>query len=327
MTPEFDLPGFGSKTKAECNTVTYADYCPECHEVEPKFYHCNNWQCPECLHWTAARAGRRVAERLIGSHAALCDTGTYPGHVNHVMLSVPVSEYDGFDETEMKKLAVKYAKQIGISGGAIAFHPYRIKGDLKKPIRLAMKAQGLEGGDWVGVHANVLGFKSWRDYAVFSPHFHVVGYFKLKEQSDAFIRRTGWVYKNVSMSERHHAEGFEDVRRIFTYILTHHSIAPRRHNVTYFGNASYSKIETKTWKETQLKKCPDCSAQMFRIPVWSEKRVKEIRSGVCKVELDESNSMSRVITVRHFYTVRTRQAGLEAFCSDSPPGPPARLPA
>lgn len=87
-----------------------------------------------------------------------------------------------------------------------------------------MKAQGLEGGDWTGVHANVLGFEPWCDYAYFSPHYHIVGCFRLKEQSDMFIRRTGWVYKNVSMSECHHAENQEGVRRIFAYVLTHHSM-------------------------------------------------------------------------------------------------------
>lgn len=315
----FNLPGFGSKTKPECNTVTYADYCPDCHQVEPKYYHCFNWECPECLHWTASRAAKRIAERIIGCHAALCDTGIYPGHINHLTFSPPAFEYDGFDLDKMKKKAIEYAKAVGVSGGAIAFHPYRIKGDLKKPIRRAMKAMGLEGGDWDGVHANVLGLKSWRDYAYFSPHFHIVGYFKLKEQSDDFIRRTGWVYKNISMSERHHAENKDGVCRIFAYVLTHHAIEKRRHNVTYFGDAYYSKFETKTWKEIELKKCPDCSSQMFRIPVWSEKRVKEIRSGACKVELDECHSKSRLITIRHFYTVRTKQAGLDAFCSESPP--------
>lgn len=174
LIPEFNLPGFGSKTKHECNTVTYADYCPDCHEVDPKYYHCNNWNCPDCLHWTATRAAKRIAERIIGSHAALCDTGTYPGHVNHFTFSPPAWVYDNFDLDKMKKLVIKYAKQVGISGGAIAFHPYRIKGNLKKPIRRAMKAMGLEGGEWDGVHANVLGLESWRDYAYFSPHFHIV---------------------------------------------------------------------------------------------------------------------------------------------------------
>jgi hypothetical protein len=58
---------------------------------------------------------------------------------------------------------------------------------------------------------------------------------------------------------------------------------------------------------------------MYRVPIWSEKRVKEIRAGVCKVELDESHSKSRLVTIRHFYAVRTQQADLDAFCSDSPP--------
>lgn len=313
----FNLPGFGRQTKAECNTVTYADHCPDCRHTDPKYSHCNNWECPTCLHWTAARAAKRIAERLLGCHAALCDTGVYPGHVNHFTFSPPISEYGNFDLDKMKKMAVKYAKQVGISGGSIAFHPYRIKGDLKKRIRRAMKAMGLEGGDWVGVHANVLGLKSWRDYVYFSPHFHIVGYFKLKEQSNDFIRRTGWVYKNISMSERHRAEGYGDVCRIFAYILTHHAIEKRRHSVTYFGDAYYSKFETKTWKEIELKKCPDCSAQMYRVPVWSEKRVKEIRSGAFKVEIDESYSKSRLITIRHFYTVKTHQSSIEKFCGDS----------
>ncbi|HEY9758841.1 MAG TPA: hypothetical protein V6C97_26975 [Oculatellaceae cyanobacterium] len=308
MIPEFNLPGFGSKTKAECNTVTYADYCPDCHQVEPKFYHCFNWECPECLPWTSSRAARRVAERLSGCHAALHAAGGSPGNINHVMLSVPASEYDGFDLDKMWGKAKDYAKQIGFSGGAIAFHPCRIKGGRagEKRILRAMKIQGLKGGSWVGVHADVLGLDDWRDYAVFSPHFHIVGYFKLKEQSDEFYHRTGWTYKNITWSKRHRAEGHKDIRRIFAYVLTHHAVVPGKQNVRYFGNISYNKMFTKTWKETELKACPDCSEQMYRIPVKSADEVKKIRSGVCRVELDESHKMSRLITVRHFYIVRAR---------------------
>lgn len=323
MIPEFNLPGFGKKTKAECNTVTYADYCPDCRQTDPKYYHCNNWECPVCLHWTAARAALRIAERLLLCLIALCAFGTYPGHINHFVLSVPASEYDNFDLDKMKKQAVKYAKQIGISGGAIAFHPYRVIEDLKKPIRRAMKARGLDGGDWVGIHANVLGLGSWREYVVFSPHFHIVGYFKLKEKSNDFVRRTGWVYKNISVAEHRYAENQEGVRRIFAYALTHHAIAKGKHNVTYFGNASYNKFETDVWKEIQAKSCPDCSAQMFRVPVWSERTLKEIRSGALKVDLTGLKK-SRRIVIHRYYRVRTRQTDLDAFCSMGPPGPPAR---
>lgn len=320
MTQEYNLPGFGSRTKESCNTVTSADYCPDCHRVDARFYHCNNWECPECYHWTAAKAARRIADRVYGCYLAWRSFGKNLGYVNHFEFSVPESEYEGFDKDSNKAKAVAYAKDVGVSGGAVAFHPYRIKKELQRPVRLAMEAAGMKGGSWDGIHSDVLGLGDWRNYAVFGPHFHIVGYFSMKEKSNEFQKRTGWVYKNISWSKRHHAEDKDAVRRIFSYLLTHHSVSKGKQNVTYFGTASYSKVSKKSYKEKELKKCPDCSGQMYQIAIWTEERIEQIRAGTHKVVLDEFNPKSRCVVVHNFYTVRTSQATIETYYSDDDPG-------
>lgn len=313
------VAGFGSVTNPLCNTVTSADYCPDCHKVDVRHYHCKNWECPVCYPWTAARAGKRAADRLNGAFWAWRSIGKHPGNMNHFMLSVPASEYVGFDPGKGRTKAVALAKQIGVSGGSIVYHERRIKKEFKRLIGDAMRALGLEGGLWAGVHADVLRLPSVDDYTVFSPHYHIVGFFRLKEKSNEFFKRTGWTYKNISWAKRHRVESKEDVKKIVTYQLTHHAVSVGKHAVTYFGTASYNKVTKKTYKEKQLKTCLRCSGQMYQVPVWSERQLIEMKAGEYRYTVDEDSIRSRLVTVHTYYTVRTSQALIDKSLDCSPP--------
>ncbi|HEX3037302.1 MAG TPA: hypothetical protein VHT73_19635, partial [Thermodesulfobacteriota bacterium] len=121
------LPGYGKKTKDICNTVTSADYCPSCHRTLGHYYHCKNFMCPECFRSAARQAATRAADYLLGCHEAWRAFGKHLGYINHIELSIPAGEYHDFNKTKKYSRAIKYAKQIGISGGGVVFHAFRIK--------------------------------------------------------------------------------------------------------------------------------------------------------------------------------------------------------
>lgn len=321
------LPGYGSKTKEECNTVTSADYCPSCHRTVGHYYHCKNFHCPECYRAAAYQAAVRAADRLAGCHKAWRAIGKNLGYTNHIELSVPESEYQDFDKKKMIARAIKNANGIGISGGGLNFHAYRIKREYKRPIQRAISAAKKKMGSWEAIHENILGLPSVSDYLVFSPHFHIVGYFKMKQKSNEFYKETGWTYKNISWSKGRGSENQEGVTKIFAYLLTHHAINPevegrkgRSEAIHYFGAASKNKVSRETWKEKQDKKCT-CGEQMYRIAIWSEERIQQIQEGLHKIELDEFNPKSKITIVHNKYRVRTFQATVETQFKDDSPGP------
>lgn len=313
------LPGFGKKTKEYCNTVTSADYCPSCHRTIGHYYHCKNYGCPECFRSAARQAAVRAADYLLGCHTAWKAFGRHLGYINHIELSVPDNEYKDFDKKEMNAKAIKYAKQIGISGGGLVFHPFRIKKEYQRPIQKAIKAAGKKMGSWDGVRENILGLPSPEDYLVFSPHFHIVGYFRIKQKSSDFYKQTGWTYTNISRKHGRGSENQDGVFKIYSYILTHHYYEERKQSIHYFGTASKNKVSRDTWKEKKNKKCA-CGEQMYKIAIWSEERIQQIQEGTHKIELDEFNPKSKIIIVHNRYRVRTSQATVDTYYKDDPPG-------
>jgi hypothetical protein len=334
LLPDYNLPGFSYQHSDRCNTPNYIEYCPDCGHTGVHSYHCNRWDCPVCYPWTAAKAARNASNRLWGVYQAWGNQGIDVGYLNHIVVSVPPSEYDNFDEKTAKKKMIKYAKQFGLSGGAVVFHPYRIIDEVEDVLRLVLQERGIKGGPWLGVHKNVLRFgyldgrliDSWLDYVEFAPHWHIVGYFKLKERSDSFESRTGWVYTNVSVSKYHAPLDRAGAKRTLAYLCTHHRVEKGKQSVTYFGIASPNKVKRDVSVEFKVAKCSVCykgykhldldnnvigassRGDLYRIPVRSsihaEKLLDDIRYRRFKFK-PEDYSKAWYPVVHYFYSVRT----------------------
>ncbi|MGE5456893.1 MAG: hypothetical protein ACM3RX_00915 [Methanococcaceae archaeon] len=312
----FLLPGTGEKTKEECNTITHADYCPDCHNVEPHYYHCKNFLCPECYKWAAWQAATKAADYLYGCAKAWRAIGLQTGFVNHIELSVPESQYEEFDEKKTYAKAIRYAVSIGIFGGGMVFHAFRIKEEYQRPIQQALSALGKKMGSWeAAIHHNILGLPSVAGYLYFSPHYHVVGHFKLKEKSSKFYKKSGWTYTNISIKKHRGCESQKAVKNIYSYLLTHHAHKPGKQSIHYFGICAKNKVQREIWKTKEDKKCI-CGGQMYRIAIWTEERVEQIRRGEWKIELDDFNPKSKKIIVHNFYRVRTTQTEISTFYED-----------
>lgn len=331
---EYNLPGFGNQTSSKCNVPNFVEYCPDCQHTDVHSYHCTRWDCPICYAWTAKKRARETATRLFGTYDAWRLHGTDVGYMNQIVISPPPSEYENFDEKTAKKKLHKFCKEIGLLGGAVVFHPFRLPDEVEDVLFQVMRRNDIPGGYWEGLHKNALvsGFlngrliESWRDCVEFSPHWHIVGFFKLKERSDSFYERTGWTYKNVSMEKYHEPLDFEGAKRTIAYLCTHHRIEKGRQSVTYFGKAAPNQVIHTTETEMKVKKCSECykeyqdmdlegkvtcivtQGDLYRIPVRSSVESDQLLEDIRfrRFNFDPKNYQKAWYPViHHFYKVRT----------------------
>jgi len=300
VLPEFCIPGSQEKTSDFCNTVVSAEYCRDCGKVEARFYHCNDWGCPTCYFWTASRAAHRLEDRLTGVQRAYALIGKHPGRIMHVIFSVPESEYEDFDYKESRKSCIEFSKMIGVLGGSVIFHPFRVKKEYRKPLFDALKAAGLPGGIWRGIHEDILSLGSWREYVFFAPHFHVLGFYpRVVLKSNKFFELTGWTYKAVGVAQD------RNIYRTARYVLTHHAVLPG-HAAVYFGIASYSKTSVESLRVTSFKRCPKCGSEDYYLVSCSEFMFSRYLEGL--KPSDESLLLHvRVVKNVKKYKVRLKQ--------------------
>lgn len=330
---EYQIPGMGVQHCDKCNEPNFVEYCPDCHHTDVHSYHCNRWDCPVCYPWTANRRARETANRLWGIKKAYEAAGIDVGFINHVVISPPPSVYDCFNEDVAAKDMRKHAKAIGLSGGCSVFHPYRIKDEIEDVLRNERKIGNLKTSNWIALHAGYLdGFtingceiKSMADCIEFSPHWHIVGFFKLKERSDSFYERTGWTYKNVSWEVYHEPLDKDGIRRTLAYLCTHHRYQKGKQSIRYFGIASPNKVSCVVTREMKVAKCPACSVDakqmnldggvfadlskgdLYRLPVHSardaEHLIDDIKLGKFRFDPKLYNKCWYPV-VHRFYTVR-----------------------
>lgn len=228
----------------------------------------------------------------------------------HVIFSVPAAAYDDFNYEKACKKCIEFTKTIGILGGSIIFHPYRIKKEYHKPLFDALKGLSLPGGIWRAVHDNLLNLNSWEDYVYFSPHFHVLGYYpKIVVKSDVFYETTGWTYKAIGVTQQ------RNVFRTARYLLTHHAV-PEGHKqaVHYFGIASYSKTSVESLKVTTFKACPACGSENYYIIHCGSVMFSRYLEGLRPSD-EQMFVHVRVVKTLKKYTVKLRQLSVSDCCA------------
>lgn len=131
---------------------------------------------------------------------------------------------------ELRKLSYFYAKKVGFVGGSCIFHPFRQCSYTKR---------------WY-----------------VSPHFHMLGFGWIKgEIVSSIFKEFGWIFKNKGVRKSVGSTAF--------YQLTHSGIwygEGKKHNVTWFGYLSYSRLKVKPELE-KLDLCPLCGQELRKL-VW-----------------------------------------------------------
>lgn len=314
---DFHLMGTGEVTSPRCNTVVAVKYCSDCGHGEARYHHCHNWDCPECYFWNASDSAYDVVQRLLGVQRANAAIGKHPGRILHVTFSVPLSEWEDFRLDKARRKLYRFAKMVGIYGGAVVFHAYRIREELKVPLLDAMKGTGLIGGLWAGVHEDLLGLGSWKSYVVLGPHFHVLGFYPhVLMKSNVFYETTGWTYKAIGVTRT------RNVFKTARYQLSHVAIDGSLQAITYFGVAAYNMTCVETVKTITFETCPKCGSDNYFLLRCGAHRFEQLSAGVQlidgkfqRVKPDDSELILHVRLVKtvKFFTVRTEQAGLASF--------------
>jgi hypothetical protein len=253
-----NIPGVGVVTNDSCGCIKYVDRCPVDGYIKKGFYSCHNYECPVCYKSAAHQAGLRVEDRLSGVSKELRRFGVKTGYPVHVIFSPREGVFTPSDGIpEMRRVVYDLARVVGMIGGVVVFHPYRILPGIKAEL-VSHNLKGDPMKYWDLVRLDVLGLGSWKNYVYWSPHFHVVGYFpEVKMKSDEFQRLHDWSYKNIGVTD--------SICATVTYILTHHAHKKGYTGYTYFGHFSYSCAKiVKTLYDEEPVLCPHCCAHLDR---------------------------------------------------------------
>jgi len=261
----FSISGMGERTDEDCGVWFKRLVCSECgKEFERIKRSCHNRRCPECWGDWLNRAVADLCERLEGYRQAyeawreervkegVKGLRREIGNPMHVILSPPPSEYGKGTPEDLKRLrrkARRFVREIGLWGGYLIFHAFRIRESLKPHLAKFNRPY------WDLVREDVLGLGGWEYYVVYSPHFHVVGFGRCKEKSNDFYERTGWIYK----FKGHLAK--KDRWGAVRYLLSHATFADGTRTHTAFGNMVFLVAEVVERGKEPLT-CPKCGSPL-----------------------------------------------------------------
>lgn len=215
---------------------------------------CHKPTCPVCCkHGWAVREARMIEARL-------SECSKRFGQVEHIIVSVPKSDYGLRLESLRSKVIHSVLKKRGVLGGVMIFHAFRYRN----------RAVLLNG---------IFNPRGW----YFSPHFHVLGYIlggygkcrSCKCMNDGtFIKcRQCKGFEGRTRREYEHDKCIVKVKGARKsvvgtawYQLNHCSIksgVERFHAATWFGTCSYRKL--KVTSELKKAVCPICQHELERL--------------------------------------------------------------
>lgn len=248
------IPGTGEKYEDCKSGVARRLVCersPSEHPViQVGLRSCGRPECPECWSTWAMRQSDRCGSRITGFR----DATRHRYHPRHVIVSLDddesgslLDEYEGNPGILYRKIKGalrKQAQAVGVKGGAMVIHYYRVD-----HLDFPEYDQDSKYKIWEQVRRT----GRWYDIVRFSPHAHIIAY--------GYLNKVGgdkFAYKNKGPLQTR-----EDVERVAYYMLSHCTLPPKGHALTYFGCCSYSKLTVaskRAW--TMPLMCPVCGAHM-----------------------------------------------------------------
>lgn len=256
-------------------------------------------ECPACYSSALTRSARRIARVVRAYHERVdrLDLMVNPElaahhramavHLNHFVLSVNPGKYpEGTDEKKIRAAAVRICSKVGIEGGMLAVHPWRIKENVKSRLgRICRKIEvtSLEEKEkkfWVLIREDILKLGSWRSYIDWSPHVHILGYGYLlpqttPEEKQAFKKiSAGWFVKKIKRGSGYDIEQAplkecfdgqevqDPVAATAYYILSHAALRKGRNLYVWFGFLNPQKLrkDGKVIADKVPVVCPKCNS-------------------------------------------------------------------
>ena len=233
FTDGVKLPGFGLPTK-QCQRYVPRGVCEAGH-IQLARSSCELRRCPD--HWrewatrgTESAVARLAAYREAQSHA-------WDKRMVHVVLSPEWGERVTERRLwQRRSEAQQIAKDVGMRGGYMVVHPYRLTSELNELYRTA-KDHGLPGDYKKWRFARELTGGRWdhlKQYLCVHPHYHVIGPARDVDVSGV----DGWVVKKLSTLPRHELEDpepYEATARMAWYQRSHAAHQAGRHSASWFG--------------------------------------------------------------------------------------------
>jgi hypothetical protein len=254
-----------------CGTVRTGAKCPECNTRVIITNNCDKPECPVCHSKYAQSHGSDVSDFLDGSNRAYYNAGVKLGYLKHYTISPPqdwaieqAKTYKGFKKVRDK--AKKHLQALGLVGGSIVFHYYRLLPQISDLIKKQGYGTGKvsKGSLWQGALDDCLGLGSVYSYVYPSPHFHVIAVGR-NSDTNVYYAKTGWLLKLInSINERSLSRRYRHLKNVATYQLNHASRLVQNgkyktHAVSYFGcfSSHYVGVEQE-FLQQEAYPCPVC---------------------------------------------------------------------
>lgn len=229
------LPGQGTYGKG-CGDVVPKS-CPSCGHHHWGESSCRQKMCPSCYNKWAYIQGEKASTRMWVAKAHWFRG--YPVRIVHVVVSHPV--YDGWEEADYRKRTQQVLRRHGLVGGSMVCHTMREEGDM-----------GRVPDGYIHYHC-----------VSFAPGNLVAG--GMPEDGRAVFA----VIKDHETKSYSGMKNRVQIAKCITYILTHASVAPHTHAVTWWGIVSYNRMNQRTLEtefpeayqaiaERSQAKCPQC---------------------------------------------------------------------
>ena len=293
------IPGTGQISDPDqCGTWHSSAACsadPE-HWVRHIEHHCDNPSCPICWSSWAKKQSNRVSERIRGyieaSNRGQATLGGIPlaawhkdntRYLNHFALSAPGAVVrPDMDIDEIKELGRGMARRVGITGGVMIFHPYRINKALRSRLVAAchatarMNEEDRDKKFWELVREDALGLGSWMEYVVWGPHFHIIGFGRLPDQTTPDQKEAaaeilaGWVVKWIRHVDTERSFDGQDIQdpiaSLAFYVLSHAAYIKGKKIPVWLGVTSPNALRKAGDLETLSHQvvCPVCGADVVK---------------------------------------------------------------
>lgn len=269
-----------------CGQIIAMKVCTDpTHPTRVVKHSCGRSGCVTCWTTWATRAAHRAADRLRGFSEA-SNNQYVPWHIT---LSPPAT--DNLPESEQSiellyQLARKHVDLLGVTSSEVIIHGYRINPDKKREVNDGASVQGVNRYRWALDQDNP------RDYLIWSPHFHLIGWGYLMDAT-SFFENTGWVYR------KHLSRPVEHQERTLYYLLSHAwHFGPGRNCIRYWGGLAPTKMTVQEDRHYEPDLCKVCGASMRRIPVTADGDFiyQDIASAPC----------SRILVVTRRYHIKKK---------------------
>lgn len=249
------IPGKGDPG-ANCGEWFPKEFCDECGEPHLGVSRCEQRTCPNCSGaWTRRRA-EKITRRLAAARYAQPDG--IERRAIHAVTSAPEGEIQSLrDVKQGYRDAYGLAKEMGVRGGVVIFHGFRVT-EAAKSLYEAAKGSGdwdpdTDGKLWSFVRSRETRLErgigegeDWRALTYWSPHWHILG---LCEDfaEDTPDEQDGWVARNIRSLESFSLtadEAYDDMVGAARYLLSHATFesGTSKDCVRWFGDLATTKF-------------------------------------------------------------------------------------